>query len=92
MGDAQHKGGVVEGLLSGRVSACGSTFRTCWPSKFGDGDVLFAEQMVFRIVVRQRKRILIANGLVDIVTYSIKIKTAGVVPAVMNQNIMDIHG
>ncbi|MCS6037744.1 hypothetical protein LNQ52_26155 [Klebsiella pneumoniae subsp. pneumoniae] len=44
-----EQGQRLRPLLSGPAAAV----------KFGDGDVLFAEQIVFRIVVRQRKRILI---------------------------------
>ncbi len=92
MGDAQHKGGVVEGLLSEQGQRLRLYFQDLLAVKFGDGDVLFAEQIVFRIVVRQRKRILINKRFSRHSHLLHKDKNRWVVPAVMNQNIMDIHG
>jgi hypothetical protein len=54
--------------------------------------VLFAEQIVFGIVVRQRERILINKRFSRHSHLLHKDKNRRGVPAVMNQNIMDIHG
>jgi hypothetical protein len=55
MGDAQHKGGIVEGLLRQQGQRLRLHFQDFLAVKFGDGDVLFAQQIVFGIVVRQRE-------------------------------------
>ena len=49
----------MEGLLGEQGQRLRLYFQNRLAVKFGDRDVLFAEQIVFGIVVRQRERILI---------------------------------
>jgi hypothetical protein len=55
MGRTQHKRGIVEGLLRQQGQRFRLHFQHFLAVKFGNGNVLFGQQIVFGVVVRQRE-------------------------------------
>lgn len=51
----QHKGGVVEGLLRQQGECLRLNFQYLLPLKLGNRNMLAAEEIIFRIVMRQRE-------------------------------------
>ncbi|MND26420.1 hypothetical protein D3C80_168670 [compost metagenome] len=89
---AQHKGRVVEGMLGQQGERFRRNLENLLALEPGDADVLFAQQIVFSLIFRQRKRFLINKRFSRHCLSSLRVKPPGVTPTVVNQNIMDIHG
>jgi hypothetical protein len=59
MGNAQHKGRIVEGLLGQQGQGFRFNLQDLLAFKFGHGNMFFAQQIVFGLIFCQRKGFLI---------------------------------
>jgi hypothetical protein len=56
---AKHKGGVVESVLRQKGQRLRFNFQHFLAGKFGDGDVITAEEIILGVILFEGKRILI---------------------------------